>query len=86
MKSWPSALFASALVLAIAIVFASFNTAESQSRGAGFMMASGAAAFGWRINTSTGAVSYCLRRSDSTDPGYLAENPPVCSGWTKAVE
>lgn len=86
MKSWPTALFASALVLAVAIVFASVNTAESQGRGAGFMMAAGAASYGWRVNTSTGAVSYCVRRSDSVDPGYLAENPPVCSGWTKPVE
>lgn len=86
MKSWPTAFFASAVILAAAIVFASFNTAESQGRGAGFMMASGSAAYGWRINTTTGAVSYCVRRSDSTDPAYLADNPPACSSFTKAVE
>ncbi len=86
MKSWPSAVFASALVLAAAIVFATFNTAESQGRVAGFMMASGSPSHAWRVNTSTGAVSYCLRRSDSIDPGYIANNPPVCSAWTPPAE
>ncbi|MBU6235148.1 MAG: hypothetical protein KGQ41_04830 [Alphaproteobacteria bacterium] len=86
MKSWPAALFASAVVLAAAIVFASFNTAQSQARGAGFMMASGAPSHAWRVNTSTGAVSYCIRKSDSPDPKYMASNPPICSAWTDPVQ
>jgi hypothetical protein len=86
MKTWPSTIFASAIILAAAIVFSSLNTAESQQRGAGFMMASGSAAYAWRVNTVSGAVSYCLRRSDSVDPTYIAENPPICSGWSPAVQ
>jgi len=86
MNKWPTALFASALVIASAIVFAAMSPAVSQQRGAGFMMASGTASYGWRINTVTGAVSYCLRRSDSSDPQYIATTPPVCSGWTAASE
>jgi len=90
MKTWtPSfgaALFASAIVLALAIVFASFNPAISQQRGAGFMMAAGGNDYGWRINTVTGAASYCIRRSNSSDPEYLGNNPPVCSAWTPAAE
>lgn len=86
MKSWPTALFASALVLALAIVFASFNSAESQGRGAGFMMAAGSTGYGWRVNTTTGAVSYCVRRSDSIDPVYLERTPPICSAFTPPVE
>ena len=86
MKNGPSALFASPFVVAGAIVFSATAPAVSQQRGAGFMMASGAAAYGWRINTVTGAVSYCVRRSDSTDPGYLAETAPVCSKWTDPVQ
>lgn len=86
MRSWPTALSFSAVVLAAAIVFASYSPAVSQARGAGFMMASGSAAYGWRVNTTTGAVSYCVRRSDSTDPEYLSGTPPVCSAWTKPVE
>lgn len=86
MKSWPTALVASAIIIAGAIVFAFAQPAISQQRGAGFMMAAAGASYGWRINTVTGAASYCVRRSDSTDPGYIAENPPVCSGWSPAVQ
>ncbi len=82
MKKWPVALFASSLIVAMAILFAANNPAESQARGAGFMMASGSSTYAWRVNTTTGAVSYCVRRSDSIDPAYIAANPPVCSGWT----
>jgi len=86
MKNWPTALFASAVVIAMAIVFASVNTAESQQRGAGFMMAAGAADVAWRVNTISGAASYCVRRSNSLDPVYLANTPPVCSAFSPAVE
>lgn len=83
---WPAALFASALVIASALVFAALTPAVSQGRGAGFMMASGSAAYAWRVNTTTGAVSYCVRRSDSSDPQYITNNPPVCSGWSPPVQ
>lgn len=86
MKSWPAALVASAVLIAAAIVFAATQPAISQQRGAGFMMAAGSPGYGWRINTVTGAVSYCVRRSDSADPAYLLENPPSCSGWSPAVQ
>lgn len=86
MKSWPTALFASACIIALAIVFVAVNPAISQQRGAGFMMASGSAAYAWRVNTVTGAASYCVRRSDSTDPSYIRDNPPVCSGFSEPVQ
>lgn len=86
MKNWPTAFFASVLVLASVGLFAMFSPAESQQRGAGFMMASGSAAYAWRINTVTGSVSYCVRRSDSSDPAYISENPPICSAWTPAAQ
>lgn len=86
MKAWPTALVVSAMLIAAAIVFAAASPAISQQRGAGFMMASGSAAYAWRVNTVTGAVSYCVRRSDSSDPAYIASNPPVCSGWSPAVQ
>jgi hypothetical protein len=86
MKTWPSTILAAAIILATAIVYTGLNTAESQQRGAGFMVASGAASYTWRVNTVTGAVSYCVRRSDSNDPGYIAETPPVCSAWSEAVQ
>ena len=86
MKSWPTALFASAIVLASAIVFASVNTAQSQARGAGFMMAAGTAGTAWKVNTVTGASSYCIIRSNSSDPEFMASNPPICSAWSPAAE
>ncbi|HEY1021473.1 MAG TPA: hypothetical protein VGE06_04140 [Flavisolibacter sp.] len=86
MKSWPTALFASAVIIAGAIVFAATSPAISQQRGAGFMMAASGANFAWRVNTVTGAVSYCARRSDSTDPSYLANNAPVCSAFTAPAQ
>lgn len=86
MTKWPTALVAAASILAAAIVFAAVSPAISQQRGAGFMMASGSSAYAWRVNTVTGGVSYCVRRSDSTDPAYIAENPPVCSGFSPPVQ
>lgn len=83
---WPLAFFAASTIIAAAIVFAAFSPAISQQRGAGFMMASGSPAFAWRINTVTGSVSYCIRRSDSTDPVYIGQTPPVCSAWSPPVE
>lgn len=85
MKSWPSAIFASALVIAAAIIFAALSPAESQSRGAGFMVAQGGGSYVWRVNTMTGGVSYCVRKFDSVDEGFLRENPPICSGFSPPV-
>jgi hypothetical protein len=81
----PHAIFGSALVLAIAIVFAALSPAESQRRADGFMVASDGRALVWRVNTTTGAVSYCVRRSDSNDPGYVSEQTPTCSRFSPPV-
>jgi hypothetical protein len=86
MKKGPTALLVSALVIAAVLVFAAITPAISQQRGAGFMVASDGRGFVWRVNTVTGAVSYCVRRADSTDPAYIAANPPSCSAWSPAVE
>ncbi len=83
---WPTALFASACVIAVSVLVAAFTPAISQQRGAGFMVASGSSNFAWRVNTVTGAVSYCVRRSDSTDPAYIQDNPPACSGFSPPVQ
>jgi len=83
--SWPQAFFGGCMVLALAILVAFSSPAESQQRGAGFMLASGGGAFVWRINTMTGSVSYCARRSDATDPGALAAEMPFCSGASPAA-
>ncbi len=83
---WPTALLGSACVIAVAVVAAAFSPAISQQRGAGFMMAAGSSTFAWRVNTVTGAVSYCVRRSDSTDPSYIQDNPPACSGFSPPAQ
>src|SRR5690606_690546 len=82
----PHAIFGSALVIAIAIVVSSFTPAESQQRRAdGFMVASDGRALVWRVNTTTGAISYCARQSDSISPGALAESTPNCSRFSAPV-
>ncbi len=83
----PHAIFGGAVILAAAIVIAALSPAESQRRADGFMVASDGRALVWRVNTTTGAVSYCTRRSDSNDPGYVAEQTPTCSRFSApAVE
>lgn len=81
----PHAIFGSALVLAIAILVAAFSPAESQRRADGFMVASDGRAFAWRVNTTTGAISYCTRRSDSNDPSFVSEQTPTCSRFTPPI-
>lgn len=78
----PHALFGSAVVLSLAILFAAYSPAESQQgRADGYMIASSGTTgqFVWRVNTTTGAVSYCVRRDNSTDESFIASRPPYCS-------
>lgn len=79
-----TSIFASALVLAAALVFVSLQPAESQSRGAGYMIAGDGGQFIWRVNTSTGQVSYCVRKDNSLDERFIANRPPYCSASTPA--
>ncbi len=37
----------------------------------------------WRIDHNTGAVSYCVRDTNSNDPTLIAQRPPICSAWGK---
>lgn len=78
--SWPQAFFYSVCAVAIAIVVGSLSPViAQQARSGGYMVASDGKAFVWRVNTSTGALSYCARRADSLDPVFLRNNPPYCS-------
>lgn len=81
----PHAIFGSAVLLTAAIVIAALSPAESQRRADGYMIASDGRALVWRVNTTTGAVSYCTRRSDSVDPGYVSEQTPTCSKSSSAA-
>lgn len=84
--NWQKTILISSIILAIAIVTASFSPATSQGRGSSFMIASSGGQFVWRVNVATGAVSYCIRRDDSTDEKFIAKRPPFCSAQSAAVQ
>lgn len=84
--SWPTAFVAGCVIIASAILMASFSPANSQPGSASFAITGGTGPFVWRLNTVTGAMSYCARRSDSTDPGYLADTAPNCSAFGAPVQ
>ncbi len=68
------------LVLAVSV----FTVAQSQNaittRGP-YMIAGGDKMMVWRIDQSTGAISYCMRDSVSTDPKFITQRAPYCSTW-----
>ena len=74
-------IFASVVVLAFAIVVASFAPAISQqSKSASYMITAEDATFIWRVNIADGSVSYCQRDSAfSTNPELIRKQKPVCS-------
>jgi hypothetical protein len=84
--NWQKTALISSIIVAIAIVTASFSPATSQGRGSSFMIASSGGSFVWRVNVSTGAVSYCVRRDDSTDEKFVAKRAPFCSAQSAAVQ
>lgn len=46
-----------------------------------FGIASGSQNTVWRIDQSTGMVSYCMRDTISNDPALVRSRPPICSAW-----
>jgi hypothetical protein len=48
-----------------------------------YMIAGGDRNMIWRINQSTGQVSYCLRDTNSADPNLIATRAPFCSAWSE---
>ena len=86
MMKLPQAIFASSLVLALAIVFAVANPAESQRSPSGYMVAGdGTSQFVWRVNTVNGSLSYCVRKDNSTDQKFIIRRAPYCSAATSPV-
>lgn len=77
--SWPKAFLFAVIVCACAFIFASQSALYSQSSSGGFMIAGDGQQFVWRVNTESGAVSYCVRRDNSVDPGLLDRRAPYCS-------
>lgn len=46
-----------------------------------YMIAGGNQTTIWRIDQTTGMVSYCIRDTVSNDPGLISQRPPLCSAW-----
>lgn len=78
-------IFASFVVLSIAIVMSSYAPAISQSKGS-YMVSAEDATFVWRINMTDGSISYCQRPSQfTTDPSQIRRLTPGCSQATGAA-
>ena len=86
MRDWAKTTIFCVAMICLTILAASFAPAISQQRQSGFMIASDGRSFVWRVNTFTGAVSYCARRDDSKDPALLERRAPYCSRPSPAVE
>ena len=84
--NWQKTILVSALILGCSIIVASFSPATSQGRGSSYMIASNGSQFVWRVNVATGAVSYCVRRDNSTDENFIAKRAPYCSAQTSPVQ
>lgn len=46
-----------------------------------YMITSGSQNMVWRVDQTTGLVSYCIRDTVSTDPGLVRQRQPICSAW-----
>ncbi len=85
--SYPKAILFSAFILASAIIFANISPVSSQSRGgAYYTLAGDSGQFVWRLNMTTGELSYCARRDNTVDPTVMAKRPPYCSAATAPLQ
>lgn len=75
-------IFASVLVLSLAIVAAAYAPAISQNKPSSYMLGGGNDVFVWRVNIANGSVSYCRRDSSSIDPQFVSRQTPFCSNAT----
>jgi hypothetical protein len=80
-----SLLMVAMIVMGLVFAVSIFTVARSQSntittRGP-YMIAAGDKMMVWRIDQSTGAISYCMRDSVSTDPKFITQRAPYCSTW-----
>lgn len=79
-------MIACVLIMGCVGAFSMFTIAQSQTQAAvrgPFMLANGDRLMVWRIDQSTGRVSYCMRDSVSTDPKFIATRAPFCSAWSE---
>lgn len=74
------------LLLGVTGAFSFFTAAQSQTPAAvrgPYMLAAGDKMMVWRIDQTTGKVSYCMRDSVSTDPKFISVRAPYCSAWSE---
>ena len=88
MKNFRQTLLTILCVVGLAFVFSTvWSQAQSQDAAAKrrgpFMLAAGDKLMVWRIDQSTGDVSYCMRDTQSTDYKYILTRAPYCSAWSK---
>ena len=72
-------IFFSTVVMALAIIMASYAPSEAQQRRKGYMVASDGRQFVWRVNTADGSLVFCARLDDSTAEGAVKSRAPYCS-------
>lgn len=83
--NYAKAILFSSVILASAIVFAAHSQVSSQMSSGRYMIAGDGSQFVWRVNVETGAVDYCVRRDNSSDPGLIEKRPPYCSKSTPGL-
>ena len=79
------AVFAVAALIAFSIIGGFFNKAQSQDDGVRGPFTIAPAGDDrltvWRIDQSSGRVSFCVRDTQSQDPKFIAGRAPFCSAW-----
>lgn len=85
-SGWQKTILVASVIIGCAIIVSALSPATSQGRGSSYMIASDGGQFVWRVNVATGAVSYCVRRDNSTDERFIAGRPPFCSAETEPVQ
>lgn len=77
----PKAVFGGLALIAAAIVFSGFSPVMGQAQGGdSFQISSESDLFVWRVNQSTGEVSFCTRNNDSRSTSMVSSSVPFCSG------
>lgn len=86
--TYPKALFGGLALVAAVLLIGQLSPVMGQAGGGGdgYAIASDGRSLVWRVNTRTGAVSYCARRSDNTDAATLARQQPSCSQWSPPAQ
>lgn len=87
MMTTSKALFGGLALVAAAVAFSSLSPVMGQSRSAPlFQISSESDLFVWRIDQTTGEVSFCTRSNDSRSPSVVSSSAPTCSGWSPPVQ